>query len=104
MERTKSLRKKLTFAALCGSVLFIIGFAVSAPVRSFVLFNQIEKQERSTLKNITNRAENYALREEERRLTVQNEAISNLLSTEFRLISEDVSMLRDTFVAFFFFF
>jgi len=100
VERTKSLRKKLTFAALCGSVLFIIGFAVSAPVRSFVLFNQIEKQERSTLKNITNRAENYALREEERRLTVQNEAISNLLSTEFRLISEDVSMLRDTFVAF----
>lgn len=100
MERTTSLRRKLTFAALCGSVLFIIGFAISAPIRSYLLLNEIDQQEQNSLNNITGRAENYALREEERRLTVQNEAISNLLSTEFRLISEDVSMLRDTFVAF----
>lgn len=100
MKLTKSLRIKLTFAALCGSVLFIIGFAISSPVKSYFLLNEINSLERNTLNNITTRAENYALREEERRLTSQNEAVSDLLSTEFRLISEDVSMLRDTFVSF----
>lgn len=99
MKRTKSLRRKLTFAALCGSVLFIIGFAVSSPVRNYYLLSNVEALERTTLNNITSRAESYALREEERRLTSQNEAVSTLLNTEFRLISEDVSMIRDAFVA-----
>lgn len=100
MERSTSLRRKLTFAALFGSVLFIIGFTVFSFSRSYFLLNEIDSLENYSLNNITNRAEKYALREEERRLTVQNEAISNLLSTEFRQISEDVSMLRDTFVSF----
>ena len=56
-----SLSRKLTFAALCGSVLFIIGFAVSAPVKSYFLLDEIDNLERNTLNNITGRAEKYAL-------------------------------------------
>jgi sigma-B regulation protein RsbU (phosphoserine phosphatase) len=95
--KTKSLRKKLTFAALCGSLLFILGFAVFSPIRNYFLLTTIDDIEKNNLFRITSRAEEQALKEEKRRLTNLNESVSELLSTELEQITEDVALLRDTF-------
>ncbi|MBP5243166.1 MAG: hypothetical protein J6Z28_00415, partial [Succinivibrio sp.] len=100
MFHTKSLRKKLTFAALCGSLLFILGFAVFSPIRNYFLVSTIDKIEKNNLVMVTSRAEEQALKEEKRRLTCLNESVSELLTTELEQITEDVTLLRDTFVGF----
>ncbi len=100
MFQTKSLRKKLTFAALSGSVLFVLGFAIFSPLRNYFLLSTIDNLEKNNLIKITTRAEEQALKEEKRRLTNLNASVSELLSSELRHITEDVALLRDTFVTF----
>ena len=56
--------------------------------------------EKYSLNRISYSAESYALKEEKKRLICQNEATSELLTTEFRLITEDVAMLRDIYSSF----
>lgn len=100
MFQTKSLRKKLTFAALSGSVLFVLGFAIFSPLRNYFLLSTIDNLEKNNLVKITTRAEEQALKEEKRRLTNLNASVSELLSSELQHITEDVALLRDTFVTF----
>ena len=63
MFKTKSLRKKLTFAALSGSLLFILGFAVFSPIRNYFLLTTIDDIEKNNLSRITISAEEQALKD-----------------------------------------